>query len=50
MARPATTSSVDGVGYATSGGFVDDIKDKLEALKADIISGKIVVPTDPTKA
>jgi basic membrane protein A len=42
--------SVDGVGYATSGGFVDDIKDKLEAYKADIISGKIVVPTDPTKA
>jgi len=41
--------SVDGVGYATSGGFVDDIKDKLEAYKADIISGKIVVPTDPTK-
>ena len=42
--------SVDGVGYATSGGFIDDIKDKLEAYKADIISGKIVVPTDPTKA
>ncbi len=42
--------SVDGVGYATSGGFVDDIADKLEAFKADIISGKIVVPTDPAKA
>ncbi|HEY0521086.1 MAG TPA: BMP family ABC transporter substrate-binding protein [Ilumatobacteraceae bacterium] len=42
--------SVNGVGYATSGGFIDDIKDKLEAYKADIISGKIVVPTDPTKA
>jgi len=39
--------SNDGVGYATSGGFVDDIKDKLEAFKADIISGKIVVPTKP---
>jgi len=39
-----------GVDYATSGGFVDDIKDKLDAYKADIISGKIVVPTDPTKA
>ena len=39
--------SNDGVGYATSGGFVDDIKDKLEAYKADIISGKIVVPTKP---
>ena len=42
--------SVDGVGYATSGGYVDDIKDQLEAFKADIISGKIVVPTDPTQA
>ena len=39
----------DGVGYATSGGFVDDIKSKLEAAKADIISGKITVPTDPAK-
>ena len=39
--------SVDGVGYSTSGGYVDDIKDKLEAFKADIISGKIVVPTTP---
>ena len=34
----------DGVGYATTGGMIDDIKDKLEAYKADIISGKIVVP------
>lgn len=34
----------DGVGYSTTGGLVDDIKDKLEAYKADIISGKIVVP------
>ncbi len=42
--------SVDGVGYSTSGGFVDDIADKLEAFKADIVSGKIVVPTDPAKA
>jgi len=35
----------DGVGYATSGGKVDDIKDKLEAAKADIVSGKVTVPT-----
>jgi len=34
-----------GVGYATSGGKVDDIKDQLEAYKAKIISGEIVVPT-----
>ncbi|MEI2703831.1 MAG: BMP family ABC transporter substrate-binding protein [Ilumatobacteraceae bacterium] len=38
---------VDGVGYSTSGGYVDDIKDKLEGYKADIIAGKIVVPTTP---
>jgi basic membrane protein A len=36
-----------GVDYATSGGYVDDIKDKLEAAKADIISGKVKVPTKP---
>jgi len=35
----------DGVGYATSGGQVDDIKDKLDAFKADIVSGKTTVPT-----
>ena len=42
--------AVDGVGYATSGGFVDDIKDQLETAKAAIIAGTIVVPTDPTQA
>ncbi|MYB88058.1 MAG: BMP family ABC transporter substrate-binding protein [Acidimicrobiaceae bacterium] len=39
--------SVDGVGYSTSGGFVDDIADQLEALKAQIVSGEITVPTEP---
>ncbi len=39
--------SDDGVGYSTSGGFVDDIVDQLEAAKADIISGAIEVPTEP---
>jgi basic membrane protein A and related proteins len=39
--------SVDGVGYATSGGFVDDIAAQLEDYKAKIISGEIVVPTAP---
>lgn len=39
--------SVDGVGYSTSGGFVDDIVDQLEAFKADIVSGAIEVPTVP---
>ena len=37
----------EGVGYSTSGGFVDDIADQLDAFKADIISGAIVVPTAP---
>lgn len=39
--------SVDGVGYSTSGGFVDDIVDELEDFKAQIIAGDIVVPTEP---
>ena len=33
-----------GVGYATTGGFIDDIKDLLEPLKAKIIDGTITVP------
>jgi basic membrane protein A len=41
--------SVDGVGYSTSGGFVDDIADQLEDFKAQIVSGDIVVPTDPAE-
>ena len=39
--------SVDGVGYSTSGGFVDDIADQLDAFKAQIVSGDIAVPTEP---
>ena len=39
--------SVDGVGYSTSGGFVDDIVDQLEDFRAQIISGAIVVPKEP---
>ena len=34
-----------GLDYAVTGGHVDDIKDKLDAFKADIASGKIVVPS-----
>jgi basic membrane protein A and related proteins len=34
-----------GVDYSTTGGYVDDIKAKLEAAKADIASGKITVPS-----
>ena len=39
----------DGVGYSTSGGFVDDIKPKIEAAADKIKSGEIVVPSDPKK-
>ncbi|MGH2682509.1 MAG: BMP family lipoprotein [Actinomycetota bacterium] len=37
----------DGVGYSTSGGFVDDISGQLEELKQQIIDGEIEVPTAP---
>ncbi|MYK75224.1 MAG: BMP family ABC transporter substrate-binding protein [Acidimicrobiaceae bacterium] len=39
--------SVDGVGYSTSGGFVDDIAGQLDDLKAQIVAGEIVVPEVP---
>lgn len=39
----------DGVGYATSGGYLDDVKDKLDAAAEKIKSGEIVVPSDPKK-
>jgi basic membrane protein A len=35
----------NGVGYATSGGFIDDIKSQLEDLKKQIIDGTITVPS-----
>lgn len=37
----------DGVGYATSGGFVDDIKSQIDAAAAKIKSGEIKVPDKP---
>ncbi|MGZ8691047.1 MAG: BMP family lipoprotein, partial [Aeromicrobium sp.] len=36
---------VDGVGYSTTGGQVDDIKQKLDEYKAQIVDGTIKVPT-----
>jgi len=39
--------SVDGVGYSTSGGFVDGYAPTLEGLKALIVDGTIAVPTEP---
>jgi len=37
----------DGVGYSDSGGFVDDIKTKLDDYEKQIIDGKITVPDTP---
>jgi basic membrane protein A len=39
----------DGVGYAKSGGYVDDIASKIDAASEKIKSGAIVVPSDPKK-
>ncbi len=39
--------AVDGVGYSTSGGFIDDIVPQLEEYKQQIIDGEIDVPTTP---
>ncbi len=39
--------STDGVGYSTTGGYVDDIADQLDEFKDQIVSGAIVVPTAP---
>ncbi len=39
--------SVDGVGYSTSGGFVDDIAAQLDAFKEQIVSGAVIVSRDP---
>jgi basic membrane protein A len=36
-----------GVGFSTSGGFVDTIKGQLDAFAARIASGEILVPTTP---
>ncbi|WP_246161981.1 BMP family lipoprotein [Aeromicrobium ginsengisoli] len=50
--KPATSYTTydlknDGVGYATSGGFIDDIKSDIDGYKAKIVSGEIKVPTKP---
>jgi basic membrane protein A len=41
--------AADGVGYSTSGGFVDDIKAQLDDFKTKIVNGTITVPTDPAQ-
>ncbi len=42
--------SVDGVGYSTSGGYLDDVVPQLEMYKKMIVDGDITVPTDPADA
>ena len=37
----------EGVGYSTTGGFIDDLVPTIEDLKARIIAGEIVVPEVP---
>ncbi len=39
--------AADGVGYSTSGGFVDDIKSEIDGYAEKIKSGDIKVPTKP---
>ena len=39
-----------GVGYALTGGYVNDIKSKIEGYAAKIKSGAIVVPEKPEGA
>lgn len=39
--------SNDGVGYSTSGGYIDDFVEQLDEIKAMIVSGEITVPTAP---
>lgn len=41
--------STGGIGYSTSGGYIDDIVSTLEDVKAQIIDGTIVVPTTPDR-
>ena len=39
--------AIGGVGYATSGGFIDDYVAELDAMAAAISSGELVVPETP---
>jgi basic membrane protein A len=41
------TLADDGMEVATSGGFIDDIKPRLDELKKKIVSGAVTVPTKP---
>jgi basic membrane protein A len=43
----AYTLKQGGVSLATSGGFIDDIQDRIDAAKQDIVSGRIKVNESP---
>lgn len=45
---PVFDLSVNGVGYATSGGKIDDVTDVVDAYRQEIIDGNIEVPDAPT--
>ncbi len=40
--------STEGVGLATSGGFIDDIQEDIDTYRQQIVDGEIEVPTTPT--
>ncbi len=44
---PAFDLSVDGVGYSTTGGAIDDLTGDLDAYKAAIVAGDITVSSTP---
>jgi basic membrane protein A len=37
----------EGVGLATSGGFIDDIQSDIDKYRQQIVDGDITVPTQP---
>jgi basic membrane protein A len=37
----------EGVGLATTGGFIDDIQEDIDGFRQQIIDGEIEVPTTP---
>jgi basic membrane protein A and related proteins len=39
--------STEGVGLATTGGFIDDIQDEIDGFRQQIIDGDVEVPTTP---
>jgi len=39
-----------GVDIAYSGGFIDDIRSQIEDLRAQIIAGDVVVPSEPAES